>query len=179
MLTVEFLFKVGGGSVVATPAAEPTGASHRDHITTIKKPIGGIMKQPSFNESSVNFQNNQEEFAMNSANEFAKKSFTPYFDYSSSFKQQDLLKPPSRTSSKNRRTAFAEPLETPCDADQIQQNLSEISNCQNPLSSSNQNMQLPTDSGEKNIILLFYLTNVCSYITSDLKDILLFQIWVI
>ena len=160
MLTVEFLFKVGG-VVVDTFVPEPTGASHRDHITTIKKPIGGIMKQPSFNETSVNHFNNHDESA---SNEFAKKSFTPYFDYSSSYKQQDLLKPPSRTSSKTRKTAFAEPLETPCDADLVQHNLSEISNCQNPLSSSNQNMQTLTD-GEKVFISFYFLFSLFVFAT--------------
>ena len=113
MLTVEFLFT-------------EAGVSHAEARTVVNRPVGSIMKQPSaFQDEEPNdnlFQSDN-----------TKKGFSPYFDYS----HQDLLKPPSRTSSKTRKTMFAEPLETPCDP--VPSALLEISNCQNPVSSASHN----------------------------------------
>ena len=121
LLTVEFLFT--GGQPEAVTGA---GASHSEARTVVNRPVGSIMKQPSaFQDEEPNdnlFQSDN-----------TKKGFSPYFDYS----HQDLLKPPSRTSSKTRKTMFAEPLETPCDP--VPSALLEISNCQNPVSSASHN----------------------------------------
>lgn len=55
---------------------------------------------------------------------------------------QDLLKPPSRSSSKNRKTTFADTIETSLErSDRVNADkLTEISNCQTPLSVSSQNI---------------------------------------
>ena len=123
MLTVEFLFTGG--------QPEAPGVSHSEARTVVTRPVGSIMKQPSSfmdeapNDNLLQSDNN-------------KKGFSPYFDYTSpGYTQTDLLKPVSRSGSKNRKTMFAEPLETPCDP--VPNALLEISNCQNPVTSSSQN----------------------------------------
>ena len=125
MLTVEFLFT--GAQAEAT-----TGASHSEARSVVNRPVGSIMKQPAtFLDTEAPNDN-----LIQSDN--TKKGFSPYFDYNSpGYSQPDLLKPVSRSSSKNRRTMFAEPLETPCDP--VPNALLEISNCQTPVTSSSQN----------------------------------------
>ena len=126
LLTVEFLFT--GGQPEAVTGA---GASHSEARTVVNRPVGSIMKQPS---SFVDEASNDNLLQSDKA----KKGFSPYFDYNSpGYGQVDLLKPVSRSCSKNRKTMFAEPLETPCDP--IPNALLEISNCQNPVTSSSQN----------------------------------------
>ena len=154
LLTVEFLFKQGaaGGAVqhgvgedVSTQSHDIGGASHNHYKTVLNKPLGGIMKPPvSFQDSTVNgdislARSDSYKASMTNSNS-SKKQFTPYFDYSNTYTGQDLLKPPSRSSSKNRRTAFAEPLETTCDSNAMPHQLSEIANCENPVTSSFQNI---------------------------------------
>ena len=154
LLTVEFLFKLGAGGAGQQGVGADTaptsdalgGASHNHYKTVINKPLGGIMKPPvSFQDSAVNgdsslTRSESYKASMNNSNS-SKKPFTPYFDYNTPYTGQDLLKPPSRSSSKNRRTAFAEPLETSCDpVDTMPHQLSEIANCENPVSSSSQNI---------------------------------------
>ena len=123
LLTVEFLF--------TSSQAEVSGASHSEARTVVNRPVGSIMKQSSAftdeapNDSLFKSDNN-------------KKGFSPYFDYNSpGYSQSDLKPSVSRSSSKNRKTMFAEPLETPCDP--VPNALLEISNCQNPVTSSSQN----------------------------------------
>lgn len=139
MLTVEFLFKPGSSSQpMQTPSVFPEdsylGLPHSEMKSVIKKPLG-IMKVPtsaSYHDINNLSSNKNEE-------DKQKNAFTPYFDYGN----QDLLKPPSRSSSKNKKTLFAEPLEsTPTSSNfnsinpQQQQKLSDISNCQVPINSS-------------------------------------------
>ena len=103
------------------------------------------MKPPvSFQDSTVNgdsslTRSDSYKASITNSNS-TNKPFTPYFDYSNTYTGQDLLKPPSRSSSKNRRTAFAEPLETTCDPNPMPNQLSEIANCENPVNSSYQNI---------------------------------------
>ena len=125
LLTVEFLF--------TSAQAEVSGSSHSEARTVVNRPVGSIMKQTSaFTDTETPNDN-----LFKSDN--AKKGFSPYFDYNSStYNQSDLLKPSvSRSNSKNRKTMFAEPLETPCDP--VPNALLEISNCQTPVTSSSQN----------------------------------------
>ena len=123
LLTVEFLF--------TSAQAEVSGASHSEARTVVNRPVGSIMKQNSaFTEEAPN------DNLFKSDNN--KKGFSPYFDYNSpGYSQSDLKPSVSRSSSKNRKTMFAEPLETPCDP--VPNALMEISNCQNPVTSSSQN----------------------------------------
>ena len=123
MLTVEFLF-------TGAQAEAAIGASHSEARTVVTRPVGSIMKQPSsFMDEAPN------DNLLQSDN--TKKGFSPYFDYTSPGYTQTDLKPVSRSGSKNRKTMFAEPLETPCDP--VPNALLEISNCQNPVTSSSQN----------------------------------------
>ena len=101
MLTVEFLFTSSSPSPAPAPTPAPagevarfSGVSHSEARTVVNKPLG-IMKQP------------QPDPGTEAA---ARKTFSPYFEYNGQQQQQDLLKPPSRSSSM-KRTAFAEPLE--------------------------------------------------------------------
>ena len=118
MLTVEFLFTTSSPSPAPSPApagevARFSGVSHSEARTVVNKPLG-IMKQP------------QPDPGTEAA---ARKTFSPYFEYNGQQQQQDLLKPPSRSSSM-KRTAFAEPLEmerNACDPSPAQ--LREIADC--------------------------------------------------
>ena len=118
MLTVEFLFTSSSPSPAPAPApagevARFSGVSHSEARTVVNKPLG-IMKQP------------QPDPGTEAA---ARKTFSPYFEYNGQQQQQDLLKPPSRSSSM-KRTAFAEPLEMERNArDPSPAQLREIADC--------------------------------------------------
>ena len=145
MLTVEFLFTTSSPSPAPAPApagevARFSGVSHSEARTVVNKPLG-IMKQP------------QPDPGTEAA---ARKTFSPYFEYNGQQQQQDLLKPPSRSSSM-KRTAFAEPLEMERNArDPSPAQLREIADCRVAATSTASNTALG-EALERGILLLYVM----------------------
>ena len=88
---------------------------------------------------------------------------------------KDLLKPPSRKSSTNRKTAFADPLETTCvdstrpftSSSAAASRLSEISNCQTATALSVSSQHIAADGESCILLVLLIINHFCRHFKFD------------